>query len=395
MKKILKTFLLFLCLCCGCTLPRKNNSDKPQTIYYELPPDDSIFADMDMVNLSGYYTYHYDKTKNPVQTNFYCPRDTDDGTWGWHERRTYTYDKEHRPTKEQLFLPYVDNDMPWTETSYNYFSDGYSETCIYSDGKTVESYYNADGKLLLYEDNVHHSQTYRYSCEYDTEGSNENTAETPCFQVYLQVGENKPYLYWKQFSSGKNEKIEIKYYNRGTPEIIWINTYNEEGDRISGNWCETADLPANVSEQTWADYCQPGCRTRYENGKLMEKAEQEWNLNIDGIRTEYTLYDYDKNGNLTLELTYNRLYKEQVTLSRYEYDFWNRMVKQYKYNIDFERYRDWSIPLSDGSSFYFSYGTDQTLIMKRLSAAREMLSAIHCENSRFRVLYIGDEEIRW
>lgn len=392
MKKIHKIFPLFLCLCalcCSCTFPHKRGNGKPQTIYYDLPADDSIFADMDMVNLSGYYTYHYDKAKNLVQTNYYCPRDTDDGSWGWHERSIYTYDNNRRLIKEQLFLPYVDNDTPWTETNYTYFPDGYSTTYTYSDGGITESYYNTDGDLLLHRDGVHHPQMYSYSYEYNTE---EDSVEE-----YLQFGNDPPFLHWKQFASGENEKIEIKYYSWGVPEIFWVNTYNDAGERISGNWCLSEDLPGNLSaaEYMWRDCCRPGYRTRYEDGKLMEEAQQEWNLNIDGVRTEYTLYDYNKDGNLALKLVYNRLYNEKINLYRYEYDCWGCMVKQYKYDIDFKRYKEWSLPLSDGGSFYFSYGTDKTLIMKRLSAAQETLSAVHCKNGQFHVQYIGEEEIKW
>lgn len=199
MKKRKNVFLLFLCLCflsCSCTLPHRTETGNQNTIFHELPPDNSIFADMDMVILSGYYTYHYDKAN-------------------------------------------------------------------------IESYYDTDSNLLLHRDGVHHSQVYSYS------------------------------------------------------------------------------------------------------------------------------YEYDKDGNLTLKLFYNRLYNEKINLYRYEYDFWGCMVKQYKYDIDFERYRDFSLPLSNNETFYFSYGTDKTLIMKRLSASQEVLSAIHCDNGRFRVQYIGDEQIKW
>lgn len=391
MKKYIKSFLLFFCLCalcCGCSLPHRVPTGNSGTIFYELPPDNSIFSDMDMVNLSGYCTYHYDNAKNLVETNYYCPRDTDDGSWGWHERQVCTYDNEHHILTEQRFLPYVDNENPRTQTDYVYFPDGYSKTTI-SEAGSVKSYYNAKGDLLLHQDSAHYAHAYNYSYAYN--------AEEGSVEEYLQIDGRSPYLYWKQLDSGKNEKTEIKYHSWGVPEIFWVNTYNDEGERISGNWLQATDLPVNQSgaESMWRELCQPGWRTHYENGNLVETMEQEWDLNIDGIHTEYTLYDYDKNGNKVLELTYNHLYDTRVSFSRFEYDHWGNPVKEYRYKIDFERYREWSLPLSDGGSFSFSYGTDKTIIMKKISAAQEIQSSLYCKNGRFQVQYIGEETILW
>ena len=393
MKKTLrKTFICFLCfctLCCGCTLPRGSidySSGNSWYIYDELPEDNSIFATMDMVSLIDYTTYHYDKAGNLEETDSYGPRDTDDGTWGWHERKNYTYDNENRLILEQRFLPYVNNFTSWQDTSYTYFEEGYSTTCTYRDTGDITSYYDTNGNLLLKQDDVHHSNSYVWSYEYDT--------ETGSVEEYLKTGKYAAYLNWSSSTVGENTKMEILHHNWGPPNIVWLSTYNDNGERISGDWCKADDLPDDATEETYADYCLPGYRTHYENGYLIETTRQEWDRNVDTECATYTLYDYDVIKKLALKITYDRVYRERLTLERYEYDDLYRLARQYEYEIDLEKYKDWSLPLSDGGAFLYS-SSDGTTVFKKLYATREVQSMLYASNGRFQVQYIGSEKIIW
>ncbi len=383
-------FLLLTCLfalCCGCISPERTRDGNSQTIFQEPPKDNSLFSQMDNVTLTGYYTYHYGDSGNLIQTNYYTKRDTDDGTWGWHERRFCTYDSKGRLLTEQLFLPYVDNEVPWTTNTFTYFQEGYSEIFTYNDGKTIESYYDTDGNLLLKTDSAHHANTYDYTYEYDMD---KGTTEE-----YLKIGRGSPFLNRGQYSSGNNTKIEVKYTASGYPDVLWINTYNENGERISGDWCRADVLPANVTQETYVNYCQPGYRTNYENGRLIETTRQEWDINTDCTRTTYTLYDYDASGNLSLKLTYDKIYNTRLELSRYEYDDGGRLARRYDYRISPDANRDWNLLLSDGAIFRFAMDSDQNITLKRVSATDETLSMLQFKGDRLHIQYIGEQRIDW
>ena len=328
--------------------------------------DDSIYANMEGVHCSAYIKYFYDDNGLLTEMLTYTQRDAAPRDWTPHTDEMWTYDSQGRITLYESHLPYLTETLSYQKI-YEYSEKGCVMT-VRDPDDTLEDTYTYDEKGRLVESYQTRRFRYprQYTYSYDEQGRKVSvTTESPVYDyanVYDEDGNVESIrLYNKRMEmlvletewNDKNfTSSEKKYNSEGKLLGAWFNVYRSDWQQTCGVWCNGDEVPAG--EKDYLPYCKLGYWAEYREGLVVEKLVHERDRDSGNTGFEFQVFDYDKDGNVTLELA---VYSSRFTLCRYVYDAQGRLEETFRYeNIKVPM---WEQEICDGSVILISWDEEQ------------------------------------
>ncbi|MBQ7116699.1 MAG: hypothetical protein IJN88_00660 [Clostridia bacterium] len=263
---------------------------------------DGVLTDMQVFNSYGDWTQklYFDE----------------EGNYTWENRAEYTYDKDGNKLTEKIYT----DDVLLSSAEYDYDSAGLTykkyETEYHDDGSSIVYEYNESGDNLgyvVYDEKGNATEDVR--SEYITDEKGELIGE--------KVYENDILSKEMKYAAGNDGEEDYLY-------IVEAVLYNDDGSKSVEEYDESGEL---IRE---AYYDSDGSRVysydleyfydEEDNPTAIEKKE-------NGVLKEKIIYEYDENGNIQYEKTYegDRLVKE---VQYAESDFYMYEAKIITYNED-------------------------------------------------------------
>lgn len=320
--------------------------------------DDSIYAHMEGVNCSAYTKYLYDSRGLLTEAVVYTQRDAAPRNWTAHSDHIWKFDSQGRITLYELHAPYYPSETLIYQKIYEYSDDGYTMTEKWPDNTNEDTYtYDAEGRLIESYQCRRFRYPMQYTYNYDRQGRLISTMTTfPVYDhryIYDENGEVQSIQeYYQRMATTRDEiqwddqdftSTEVHYDSKGKLEGVWVDTYNEDWQKTSSFWSDGEEIPEG--ETGYLFYCCQGYWARYRDGLLVEEFTHEKSRDYGNTTLNYCVYDYDQNGNKTMELTV--YINGSLTLDRLVYDSQGLPKEEFRY--EHISVQNWEQELSDGS----------------------------------------------
>ena len=245
------------------------------------------------------------------------------------ERNTYVYDAKFKLIEHSLL--YAAEDATERRVLER---DGegklLKETKFYGDdpGEHTEYLYNNEGEPVERKNfDEEGSFISRDVFSYDSQGSlseqvTYDTQEKITSKITYATAEDKSIEQCEYNSSGKLLNRTVVKFNAAGKEISSVQT-TPEGKLISGI-ITVYDEKGNVTERQYKDFYSKTIRYQYDDHNRCTMQEL---FDGNGTLLRKNMYDFDDNGNLSMEQTYEmdttRGGRDKHFAARYEYEFYS------------------------------------------------------------------------
>lgn len=151
----------------------------------------------------------------------------------------------------------------------------------------------------------------------------------------------------------------VEVIDNGDGYKIWLDSYDDDWNRISSCWYEGSTDISGYSVQRIEMLSKPGYYADYDNKRLVEEICNEYTKKVRRSykTSQYNFYDYDESGRKTwyyhMLNSDNRLYA-----CNYIYDDKGNVAREVNYTIK----GDWQHTLYDGSIIAISRDAEGNLL---------------------------------